>query len=60
MKGFLFQMFSLAYVSYAKFFLTGAMCHQIIQHNKFCLNKYLCIENQVEEEEKMGKVFNSI
>ena len=27
------------------------MRHQIIQHNKFCLNKYLLIENQVQEEE---------
>ena len=27
------------------------MRHQIIQHNKFCLNKYLRIENQVQEEE---------
>ena len=28
-----------------------AMRHQIIQHKKFCLNKYLLIENQVQEEE---------
>ena len=34
------------------------MRNQIIQHNKFCLNKYLCIENQVQEEETMRKVFN--
>ena len=27
------------------------MRHQIIQHNKFCLNKYLLIENQVQEKE---------
>ena len=27
------------------------MRHQIIQHNKCCLNKYLLIENQVQEEE---------
>ena len=27
------------------------MRHQIIPHNKFCLNKYLLIENQVQEEE---------
>ena len=27
------------------------MGHQIIQHNKFCLNKYLSIENQMQEEE---------
>ena len=29
------------------------MRHQIIQHNKFCLNNYLLIENQVQEEEAM-------
>ena len=29
------------------------MYHQIIQHNKFCLNKYLLIENQVQEGETM-------
>ena len=29
------------------------MCHQIIQYNKLCLNKYLLIENQVQEEEAM-------
>ena len=29
------------------------MRHQIIQHNTFCLNKYLLIENQVQEEETM-------
>ena len=27
------------------------MRRHIIQHNKFCINKYLCIENQVQEEE---------
>ena len=27
------------------------MHHQSIQHNKFCLNKYLLKENQVQEEE---------
>ena len=32
------------------------MRHKIIQHNKFCLNKYLCTENQVQEEETMRKV----
>ena len=32
------------------FGLTRAMRHEIIQHNKFCLNKDLCIENQVQEE----------
>ena len=25
------------------------MCNQSIKHNKFCLNKYLLIENQVQE-----------
>ena len=35
------------------------MHHQIIQHNKFCLNKYLLIENQMqEEEETKWKVVN--
>ena len=29
------------------------MRHQIIQHKKFCLNKYLLIENQVQEEENV-------
>ena len=29
------------------------MRYQIIQHNKFCLNKYLLIENQLPEEETM-------
>ena len=36
------------------------MRHQIILHNKFCLNIYLCIENQAQEEEVMRKVFNLI
>ena len=36
------------------------MRHQIIQHNKFCLNKYLSIENQVQEEESMWKVYKLI
>ena len=36
------------------------MRHQIIQHNKFCLNKYLLIENQVQEEETMWKVYKLI
>ena len=27
------------------------MYHQIIQHNKFCLNKYWLIQNQVQKEE---------
>ena len=29
------------------------MYHQIIQHNEFCVNKYLLIENQEQEEEPM-------
>ena len=29
------------------------MRHQIIHHNKFCLNKYLLTENQVQEEKTM-------
>ena len=36
------------------------MYHQIIQHNKFCLNKYLLIENQVQEGETMWKVYKLI
>ena len=34
-------------------FLSSGMRHQIIQWNKFCLNKYLLIENQVQEENTM-------
>ena len=41
-------------------FLTEVMSHKIIQHNKFCLNKYLCIDNQVQDKEIMRKVFNQI
>ena len=33
------------------------MRHQIIQHIKFCLNKCLLIENQVQQEETMWKVY---
>ena len=29
------------------------MRHQIIEHDKFCLNKYLFMENQVQEEQTM-------
>ena len=36
------------------------MSHQIIQHKKFCLNKYLRTENQVQEEETMRNVFHLI
>ena len=32
------------------------MRHQIIWHNKFCLNKYLLIENQVQEQGHIRKV----
>ena len=32
------------------------MRHQIIQHHKFCLKKYLLIENQVLEDNTMWKV----
>ena len=36
------------------------MRDQIIQNNKFYLNKYLYIENQVQEEETTRNVFNLI
>ena len=36
------------------------MCVLIIQHSKFCLNIYLLIENQVQEEETMLKVYKLI
>ena len=36
------------------------MLDQIIQNNKFYLNKYLCIENQMQEEETTRKIFNLI
>ena len=36
------------------------MLHQIIQGIKFRSNKYLCAEDQVQEEETMRKVFNLI
>ena len=29
------------------------MRHKFIQHNKFCLKKYLLIENRVQEEDTM-------
>ena len=41
-------------------FLTEVMSHKIIQHNEFCLNKYLCIDNQVQDKEIIRKVFNQI
>ena len=34
------------------------MHHQIIQHDKFSLAKYFCIENQMQGQEMMRKVFN--
>ena len=38
----------------ARFYeFSASMRHQIIQHNKFCLNKYLLTENEVQEEENM-------
>ena len=39
------------------------MRHQVIQDNKFCLNKYLLIEKQVQEEEccdKLKKLNNDV
>ena len=36
------------------------MRHQITQHNKVCLNKYLLIEKQVQVEEIMWKVYKLI
>ena len=33
------------------------MRHQIIQHNRFSSNKYFLIENQMQEEETMRKVY---
>ena len=36
------------------------MCHQIIQHNKLCLNKFLSLENQLQEEETTWKVLKRI
>ena len=35
------------------------MRHQIVQHKKFCLGKYLLIENQVKEEKTMQKVYKT-
>ena len=32
------------------------MRHQIIQRNKFCLNKNLLIEDQVQEEEAVERL----
>ena len=34
------------------------MPHQVIQHNEFKTNKYLCRENQVQEKETVRKVSN--
>ena len=36
------------------------MRHQIIQDNKFCLSKYLLLENQIHEDETMWKVYKLI
>ena len=36
------------------------MHHQIIQHDKLCLNKYLIIENQVQLEETIRKSYKLI
>ena len=36
------------------------MRHQIIQCNKFCSIKYFLIENQVQEEETIRKVYKLI
>ena len=33
------------------------MRHQAIQHNKLCSNKYLCIENELQEKENDEKYF---
>ena len=35
------------------------MCHQIIQHNKFCLNKYLLKENQVQEKSMVAEMLQN-
>ena len=48
------------FIRFIRLFLTEAMRHQITQHNKFGLSKYLRIENQVQEEETLSKVFNLI
>ena len=36
------------------------MRYQIMQYNKFCLNKNLLTENQMQEEESMWKVYKLI
>ena len=36
------------------------MRHQIILHNKFCLNKYVLIENQIQEEDTVRKVYKVV
>ena len=36
------------------------MHHQIIQHNKFSLNKYFLIENHVQEEMTARKLYTLI
>ena len=36
------------------------MRHQIILHNKLCLNKYVLIENQIQEEDTVRKVYKVV
>ena len=36
------------------------MRHQIIEHNNFCSNKFLLIENKVQEEETMWKLYKLV
>ena len=39
------------------------MRHQVIHHNKFCLNKYLLIEKEVQEEgfcDKLKQINNDV
>ena len=36
------------------------MCHQIIQHNKFCLNKHMCVEDQMQEKQTMKKLLGAV
>ena len=43
-----------------EFFSNQRNASQIIQRNRFFSNKNVRIENQVQEEQTMGKVFNLI
>ena len=36
------------------------MCHHIIQYNKFCLNKHMCVEDQVQGKETMKKFLGAV